>query len=1665
MTTPGRHQEPVPSEIRAAVLEAYQSGMCLTAQRIAEVHAPLREWTGVEGRLLAGRLAMYLGSRRLGEALHYLAWKESPSHPDAMYYHARQLLSRRGPLAAWEYLHGLPETPPGSTKLDHAHWLSLRGSILGALRDFDRADELMARAAALAPDDPWTAVERAWVLQLQDRLDEALEIASNAHGKHPAYPALLRAYSHLLTLGGKRGQAIELLESSGGRLECALVYTPLAALYSDEHRPREALKALQRYQELSPLLGVGEKEWLSARIADLAYEAGDLPRALEHASRGKGKFVQAFAARLKDPPPNAKRVVLDVPFIRQYHLTCAPTTMAILGSFFDEQADHLRIAEEICYDGTPTHLQHDWADRNGWVAREFTVTWDAAVALIDRGVPFALSTVFPDSAHLQAVVGYDTIRGTLLMRDPSDPNLSELIAETGLKTLAPSGPHGMVMIPAAKAHFVDDLELPEENLHELHHLVRLGVHHHDRTAAIHALSTLEHLAPGHRITIDARSAIAYYDGNNFQLLQASDEMLKLFPDSDVVRARVLRGLAGPEHRHRRVALLEEITSKPPTYSLFQRVYADDLMEDYGRIEEALDRVRRVIRRGYNDSSAFGTLGSIYWRKRDFSRAFEMYRFACCLDDKDERAARTYFRASRPLRRTKEALDLLEARHRRFDRKSNWPARSLYIAYEELHRQVDAFAVLDKAMELHPHDGDLYLFAAEQYGAHGKMARAWELMEKAKPFVAPLQWLRTSAVLKGYVHDDEAALQEWREIAEADPLNDEARTAITSIVADVRGPDAAREYLRECIQRFPHNVTLHQQLLARLSYDTDLEESEQLARRIKELAPAMAWAPRELALILGRHYRFDEAFAELQHARRLDPQSPRNHSTEGYLHLRAGANEKARKSFSEAIRLEVDDDYSIAALLESCITPEQRRDSLRFVEEEMVRQVMFGDGILMWARRATGVLTHDEILEALRRAHAARPDLWHAWSALVNNLAEADRLPEALKLATEAVERFPLLPRLRVDLAYVYQLHANYEQEVEALQGALEISPGWHFALRQLAFAHERKGHYDRALQVLEQAIREAPFDSANRASIADTLWHLGRHQEALDQLLQALKLEPRSEWSWTTLREWSQYLGKPELVIEQAENFSLRHPNDPFAYRQLANALAADERREAERIAALRRAFELDPHNEDLADTLASALAITDEFDAARFLCSPAQWPGGKVPFNLQGRAAWVEAVAGDLPKAVQMLERLVEQDPQYTWGWYMLHQWQQHQGNANEALKAARQVVRINPQLASAREVLADSLLATGDGDTAIEELKRAIQLDPGYASPGLRLLAHFLEQKKFVSAEEIYQQVITHSKSAQVLSQGVALATASRNHAEAAERFRQLLAIPVNTFDDRAPLYAAIASLVDGGLQREMDAIVREILLDDTVMWGEQVARTWSSAAVHGKRHGTIRKMLRSLPKGTPVHTMVLVGRLDALAATRDLRFGIGVWRHRKALRALTETWSEIGANFIEMGRPRDALRWLRDWKSRPDIRAYMLQNLAIALRQLGRDRQSAEISRAALTLPRDSSLPWHTVCMFLENAADGNFEEANTYRQRLVESDLPDGAKYYYHLADALMCVGRCSGASLLENANTSLFAARAALQGGRDRSYWRVVRKIAWSRGGLGGLTWWLGKHLA
>ena len=355
--------------------------------------------------MLAGRLASRLGAPRLSNVLFYLAWRADPTDRQARLFRGYMDLRRGRLLAVWKFL---TEDQPAHLAGDDAGWLAkwylLHAEVQTLFRDFQWAEQWTAEAEAITPDDPWLWCVRARTLAAADSIEEALEAAQHALQLSPGYVPAIQESAQRLQQLSRLEDAVEVLASASKTLECGDVMMQLGNLYEETGEYAEARSCYEDAEQYYALCEPSFAQYLACRISDAFYYCGDFDDAADHAARSQSPFHLQLVPRLKSKE-RFRRVQLPVKFVQQHFVTCAPATLAVLSDYWGKPAEHLDIAEAICYDGTPSHSQRQWAESQGYCVRECRPTWDTAVTLLDRKIPFLLSTSGPGMAHAQAAGG------------------------------------------------------------------------------------------------------------------------------------------------------------------------------------------------------------------------------------------------------------------------------------------------------------------------------------------------------------------------------------------------------------------------------------------------------------------------------------------------------------------------------------------------------------------------------------------------------------------------------------------------------------------------------------------------------------------------------------------------------------------------------------------------------------------------------------------------------------------------------------------------------------------------------------------------------------------------------------------------------------------------------------------------------------------------------------------------------------------------------------------------------------------------------------------------------------------------------------------------------------------------------------------------------------
>lgn len=1543
-----------PGDVFARVLSLYEQGRCLDAWEAGKSQGELRNWPAVEPRILACRLAHHLGAPELSARLSLATFRAFPTHPLAQYYYVNRVLERRGALAAWRErtLLGAPADNDGTTVGDYHGQCA---QILGMLRDFDAAESHIAKART-SPERPYWFVERASLFMQEDRYEDALSVAREGLARSPSYPPSILSTALTLQMLERPDESLELLRSAAAETQSSHVLSFLIGVLLKRRRLEEAEGAAVRYDELTPLKEEAALNLLAVTRADIAVHRGDYQQAMSLVETVKHPFyatvaenLRSFLAEASGTPP--RRVELEVPFVRQHHMTCSPATLTAISRFWRRPAVHTEVAEEICYDGTPYHSERRWANENGWRTAEFRVDWDSTVGLVDRGVPFTLTLSDAASGHLVAVIGYDRPRDLLLARDPATPLTIEINAREIFRQQAAVGPRGMALVPHDQGGLLDGLTLPEAELYDLYHEFELALERHDRDAALALHGRMIALDPRQRLTLHARRSLAAYDDNPHDGLSAIDELLQLYPDDPsllLLRLGCLRQLAT---RDDRLNWLEQVGKMPSADPLLWLEHAGELMNDNRLLLQARHHVRRALRRRPDDPHGIYQLGRLTWGLGNQVEAVELYRFAACIGNMREDLAQAYFTACRSVDQTATAIAFLHKRVERLGAQSARPAMTLFGALETLDRMDEAFAALESALARRPDDNELLIFMANRCAAWGRGPEAAAHLAAARGAKRNLI-LAEEARAARLAGERGRALEAWREVLASRPLDLEAHRAVAQLLSDTSDADAAQQHLRAYCDRFPHNEGLWH-LLYEWTAALPAAEREQALRKLRTINPANAWTVRELALNLCLQARFDDALALADESIALDDGSAPSHNVRAYVLHGAGRRPEAAESYRAAIGRSADAGDAMRGLLNTAgETRAQALEVLAFIENQLLQQPVVGDGVLTFHTVARGILTPAELSLPLERLHEKRPDLWQSWSALGIHLAETGQTDNALELARRATERFSHVPRLWLDLSRVHRARHEPEQEIAALRRCREINPEWAYPVGELADALTRGGKMDEAEHVLASGIRLMPLASELRGHLAELVHKRGQADRAIEILREALRVDPDYAWAWESLTEWSQRQGRTTFALDLATAFAESRAGESRAWLQLADLRSRVGQFDGA-FEAVERALTISPHNVQAHDYKATVLAELRRFHEAELACNPPIF-GDKPPLILQGRAAWVDARRGDLSRGIAQMEALVNAHPDYDWGWNQLVNWHARLDANLPAIHAAERVVWLEPHNPQPLTWVGELKLRRGDHKGAAEAFQRAMRLQPNDVDAGFQLFELQRKGRDYEAARRTLEILRPFAVRADILAAEAQLAASQNDRDAYLAALRELCETPDT--GPHAPV-RVIEALVRGDWRRAVERTLREAIARPTwnpitpALWvrvrarrgrlGGPLAYRWLAGLGEPGKQAIVEVLdhigaaARHAAGSLEVHTRITIQLLL-------IRYLFTRWRKDNGY------WGQFGYALTCSGKRRWCVRWMCDWRERSNLEPWMLQNLISSLLGLRRADAAREVLR---------------------------------------------------------------------------------------------------------------------
>ncbi|MFY0533309.1 tetratricopeptide repeat protein [Nannocystis pusilla] len=439
-------------------------------------------------------------------------------------------------------------------------------------------------------------------------------------------------------------------------------------------------------------------------------------------------------------------------------------------------------------------------------------------------------------------------------------------------------------------------------------------------------------------------------------------------------------------------------------------------------------------------------------------------------------------------------------------------------------------------------------------------------------------------------------------------------------------------------------------------------------------------------------------------------------------------------------------------------------------------------------------------------------------------------------------------------------------------------------------------------------------------------------------MIAALRIDPDSEQRWHLLAAWSNAAGEREGALAAAQALAEARPGSAWT-RYGLGLLLPDEDLEGT-LAQLAEAVRLDPLLVRAHDARAELLAGAKRWEEALAACAPPGLPE-PLPLALRGRRAWIDERRGDVPEAVEQMQALVAEEPDYWFGWLCLANWAPKVSQRALARQSLGELLRLDPSRGDVATALFEAELAAQDFEAAERTLARLRELgeDDVYRDAALSLAFARGRGEGIVLFERL------------ACTPGVPEGWLLRAAGEVGQRVWQ------SHFNDMTErlLVAPGASPVVGYL------------------WGRFFEGSFFDWLMIGRR-------LRALRERGAIGIEATAGHVERLALSgQRTSLALFVWFERSTLRAHDRLWASAGYALLVVGWFGRARAWLADWQQREGLEPWMLRHVVTALRGAGQDAEARLASERALASPVTRDAPRHRTWLALDAAREGSVDAA--------------------------------------------------------------------------------------
>ena len=299
-----------------------------------------------------------------------------------------------------------------------------------------------------------------------------------------------------------------------------------------------------------------------------------------------------------------------------------------------------------------------------------------------------------------------------------------------------------------------------------------------------------------------------------------------------------------------------------------------------------------------------------------------------------------------------------------------------------------------------------------------------------------------------------------------------------------------------------------------------------------------------------------------------------------------------------------------------------------------------------ARCETGDL--EGAIEAARQALACRPRGISAHCTLIEIYCRARKYPLAVAQGKRALEECGYSPRIQTAVALAYAEQRRWDDALACVEAALEIAPGYSWALRSkieyLAQLHDHR----RVELAIEEALDVRGDDPRVLTAAAWALSKAGQFTRALEMTGRALEIDSGNCWAlWSKINflRQARRMSDAEEAIAQA---LAARPGDPDMYTAAA-WVASDGDREEAAVSLVRKALEIAPYNAAALAALIYFLRWGRHFKEALEAAAQARAKRGDDP-GVLAAVGWLYSDLDRHDEAIEFIEEAIRRSPYDSW-------------------------------------------------------------------------------------------------------------------------------------------------------------------------------------------------------------------------------------------------------------------------------------------------------------------------------------------------------------------------------------------------------------------------------